>query len=101
MDLTEKLDALQAKRVEVADQARVLARREFEARGLRADVERKLRLSMTKTDAEKEAKLHPDYLTHELATTDLVYAKAISEAEAERLRFEIQAELAAARAEAV
>ncbi len=78
----------------IAEQTRLLAERDLAARLLRLDIATELRQTgSTKTDAETLAKAHPRYIAHERATLELSFARALSEAEAEALAFELKGAL--------
>lgn len=99
--IKQKIALLRDARVKAAVLTRTLATRELEARQLRATCEEDYRkggtdrVAMTKTDAEKAAKLHPDYLAHERETAQLAYERDVVFAAAESQRFEIEALLLA------
>ena len=92
---------------ELADHRKALAaanrdlrERELQARELRARCEEELRqggegrVALGKTDAEKQAKLHPDYLAFERETSRLEYERDVELANAEALSLELRATIA-------
>lgn len=90
----DQVHALARLRRRIAEQTRFLAERELEARLLRLDIAMELRRTgSTKTDAETSAKAHPRYIAHERATLELSFARALSEAEAEVVAFELKGAL--------
>src|SRR5258708_37950045 len=99
--LKQKIAALRDTRVKVAVQGRALALRELDARELKARCEESLRaggegrVALNKTDADRAAKLHPDYLAHEHQTAQLAYEREHVFPPAERHRFEVHALLPA------
>jgi hypothetical protein len=100
VNLDRALDALAQLRAEIADANAGLAHRELDARLLRITLEEQLRrgdeehVALTKTDAEKAAKVHPDYLAVERETIALTRARDVLLARAEVTRFVIERELA-------
>ena len=99
MDLDKQIAALGDQRKAVALRNHELATRELDARLLRTKTEEQLRVgdkehvALTKTDAEKQAKAHPDYIAFERETARLTYLRDIALAEAETQRLAILAAL--------
>jgi hypothetical protein len=90
----DRVHALVRLRRRIAEQTRLLTERELAARLLRLDIATELRRNgSTKTEAETIAKAHPRYIAHERGTLELGFARALSEAEAEALVFELQGAL--------
>jgi hypothetical protein len=90
----DQIQALTRLRRRVGEQARLLAERDLEARLLRLDIATELRRTgSTKTDGETAAKAHPRYIAHERGTLKLAFARALSDAEAEAVVFQLKAAL--------
>lgn len=90
----DRVQALVRLRRRIAEQTRLLAERDLAARLLRLDIATELRQTgSTKTDAETLAKAHPRYIAHERGTLELSFARALSEAEAEAVAFELKGAL--------
>lgn len=94
-------DYLRKLRFGIAQLTRDLAMRELSGRRLRMTLEDELRKQNTKTDAEKLAKDHPDYVRFCEATADMERARARQEAEAECARLLINARIALLTVEAL
>ena len=95
MDITRDLTDLAHARERTARYAREIGEHELAGRLLKADLVNQGRLAgKTKTDAETDAKLAEAYLAHEREGLNLAYCRDVTHAQAERLRFTIQAALA-------
>lgn len=100
MTLDQALAALAKLRAEIADATAALANRELDGRLLRIDLEDRLRrgdqdhVALNKTDAEKAAKAHPEYLAFERGTIQRTRERDELLARAEVKRFVIEREIA-------
>jgi hypothetical protein len=100
VNLDRELDDLAKLRADIADENALLANRELDGRLLRTDLEDQLRrgdqdhVALTKTDAEKAAKAHPDYIAFERETIRLIRGRDYLVARAEVKRFAIEREIA-------
>ncbi len=93
MTTDEQIQTLQALRYRIAAIGQTLAERELTGRVLRLKLETEERnCGATKTDAEKAARVHAQYLEHERHSIQLGFDREmdLAEAEAVRLRLEFQ-----------
>lgn len=86
-DLEAQITALRETRLSIARLVKELANRELDGRVLRLELETELRATMTKTDAEKEAKVHARYLAHERESIQKDFDRLVLEARAESQAF--------------
>jgi len=99
-EVVEQIQELKRLRLAIAERTRDLGWRELKARQLKAFCELELRKHLTKTDAEKEAKLAPNYLEYEHVTVAMAHERDVLFAEAEAARFTVQWTLIQAQAAA-
>ena len=91
---------LRRQRLASAGLAKGLAYRELDGRMLKEKIEAEFRAAgQTKTDAEKNAKTHPDYVAFCRGTADMERRKADADALAETARLLVNARIAAMTAD--
>jgi hypothetical protein len=87
----QQIQVLQQLRITSAAMGQTLAERELAERLLRAELELEARnAGITKTEAEKVAKVEPRYLDHVRRSIQLSYERAVTDAEAEATAYRIR-----------